>query len=193
MKISMRRSSFLFPRLEIFIILSETPKMSSTTNDNRCAKFSETLGDTMNSKGKIEKMDAEIAKLNETIIFFKMMVEMKDEGTTKKGRVIDNINNNKAIVSAIRDVMNVSIFPYCKFLGKKDLQTIARGSVGEAVLNALNIGTEHEGNGGVQRIDLFKKRLAWWIRNVELVEKQLVEHRTKVTQNVKHRYIQGKH
>ena len=167
MKISMRRSSFLFPRLEIFIILSETPKMSSTTNDNRCAKFSETLGDTMNSKGKIEKMDAEIAKLNETIIFFKMMVEMKHEGTTKKGRVIDYINNNKAIVSAIRDVMNVNIFPYCKFLGKKDLQTIARGSVGEAVLNALNIGTEHEGNGGVQRIDLFKKRLAWWIRNVK--------------------------
>ena len=60
-------------------------------------------------------------------------------------------------------------------------------------LNALNIGTEDEGNGGVQRIDLFKKRLAWWIRNVELVEKQLVEHRTKVTQNIKHRYIQGKH
>ena len=147
----------------------------------------------MNSKGNIEKMNAVIAKLNETIIFFKMMVEMKDEGTTKKGRVIANMNNNKAIVSAIRDVMNVNIFPYCKFLGKKDLQTIARGSVGEAVLNALNIGTEPEGNGEVERIDLFKKRLAWWIRNVELVEKQLVEHRTKVTQNVKHRYIQGKH
>ena len=120
-------------RLEIFIIISETPRMSSNTNDNRCAKFSETLGDTMNSKGKIERMDAEIAKLNETIIFFKMMVEMKDEGTTKKCRVIDNVNNNKAIVSAIRDVMNVNIFPYCKFLGKKDLQTIARGSVGETV------------------------------------------------------------
>ena len=67
--------------------------MSSTNNDNESpAKFSETLSDTMNSKGNIEKMNAVIAKLNETIIFFKMMVEMKDEGTTKKGRVIANMN-----------------------------------------------------------------------------------------------------
>ena len=85
---------------------------------------------------------------------------MKDEGTTKKGRVIAKINNNKAIVSAIRDVMNVSVFLYCKSLGKKDLQTIDKGSVREAMLDALNIGTEAEGNGGKdQQIDLFKTRL----------------------------------
>ena len=94
------------------------------------------------------------------------------------------------LVSAIRDVMNIKILPYCKFLGKKDLQTIAEGSVAEVVLDALGVGTV-SGNQ-IRRVNNYREIvLGWWIRNVELVEWQLIEHRTKVTQAMKNKYIQG--
>ena len=37
-----------------------------------------------------------VVKLNETIVFFKMMVQLKDEGTTKRGRVDANISKNSS-------------------------------------------------------------------------------------------------
>ena len=165
------------------------PHPSPSRVTNTTVPFSETLDQRLSDVGKMEEMDREIVKLNETIVFFKMMVQLKDEGTTKRGRVDTNISNNKVLVSAIRDVMNSKILPYCKFLGKKDLQTIAEGSVAEVVLDALGVGTV-SGNQ-IGRVNNYRERLGWWIRNVELVERQLIEHRTKVTQAMKNKYIQG--
>ena len=166
------------------------PHASPSRVTNTTVLFSETLNQGLSDVGKIQEMDREIVRLNETIVFFKMMVQMKDEGTTKRGRVDTNISNNKVLISAIRDVMNSKILPYCKFLGKKDLQTIAEGSVAEVVLDALGVGTE-SGNQ-IGRVNNYEESLGWWIRNVELVEQQLIEHRTKVTQQaMKNKYIQG--
>ena len=72
------------------------PSQTRITNPDvtTTIRFSDKLDPRLSDVGKIEEMDQEIVKLNETIVFFKMMVQLKDEGTTKRGGVDANISKN---------------------------------------------------------------------------------------------------
>ena len=51
------------------------PSPSRVTNTT-AVPFSETLDHRLSDAGKMEEMDREIVRLNETIVFFKMMVQL---------------------------------------------------------------------------------------------------------------------
>ena len=149
--------------------------------------YSLTLGD-MSSRQKIKKMDGEISTLRHQLDFYKMLNDMKNEGTTKKGRRLLHVSNNHSIMTSIRDVMADIIFPHCKFIGKMDLQSTGQGSITDVLMKNLKVGKHLKGNSH----KWMKHRLEWWGRNCELVEKCLVDHKTTTTQSLKKRYLSGK-
>ncbi len=161
--------------------------MSGAT-DNEYTYFSETLDAELTNEEKITKMDEEIRKLQDYVTYQQMMVQIKEDGTTKKGRQIYNMSNNRALMSSIRDVMSEVVFPHCKFIGKLDLQTISKNSIAKLLMDKLKVGEQFAIDG-----ERMQFRLKWWGRNCELVERCLVDHKTKSTQNLKKRYMMGKY
>ena len=165
----------------------ESESSDDSVNYNDETLYSSRLRN-MTSKQKIDSMDKEIMTLKHHIKFLNFLKNMKAEGTTKRGRITHRLGSNRSIMTSIRDVMADVIFPYCKFIGKMDLQTTAVGSIADVLMKNLKVG------GHLKRDDnaKMKFRLEWWGRNCELVEKCLVDHKTKATQNLKKRYLSGK-
>ena len=161
----------------------------SDEEDTNVQRYSDCLEESMTSENKISKMDEEIQKLQDYVQYLHMMMAIENDGTTKTGRRIYSMNNNRALMSSIRDVMSETVFPYCKFIGKLDLQTIGKNSIGKILMDRLQIG-EH-----LKHIEekWVRCRLEWWGRNCELVERCLVDHKTKSAQNLKKRYMIGKY
>ena len=158
------------------------------TSDND-ERYSTTLDASMTSEMKISKMDEEVKRLQDYVQYLKMMIQIKEDGTTKRGRQIYNMSNNRALMSSIRDVMSELVFPFCKFIGKLDLQTIGKNSIGKIIMDKLQIG-DHLKEVENDRLQF---RLNWWGRNCELVERCLVDHKTKSAQNLKKKYMMGKY
>ena len=160
----------------------------SATKQNKYEYYSETLDEGLSDEDKMAKMDEEIRRLQNYIAYQQMMIHLDDDGTTKRGRQIYNMSNNRALMSSIRDVMTEMVFPYCKFIGKLDLQTISKNSIAKVMMDKLKVGEQLAIEG--ERMDF---RLKWWGRNCELVERCLVDHKTKSTQNLKKKYMMGKY
>ena len=156
-----------------------------TTNSE--SNFYSTLSNKLTTQSKIEIMNDEILKLKHQVVFYQLLNNAKN-GTTKKGRRLHRLGGNRGIMMSIRDVMADVVFPYCKFIGKVDLQTTAEGSIADVLMRRLQVGNNVRGGDSAK----VKFKLEWWGRNCELVEQCLVDHKTKSTQNMKKRYISGK-
>ena len=164
-------------------------RMSDEDMNVNVQRYSDTLVSSMSLENKISKMDEEIQKLQDYVTYLNMMRVVESDGTTKEGRRIYNMSNNRALMSSIRDVMSDTVFPHCKFIGKLDLQTIGKNSIGKLLMDRLQIG-QHFKDVEQERV---KCRLEWWGRNCELVERCLVDHKTKSAQNLKKKYMTGKY
>lgn len=167
---------------------SDDDSDNGTTNVAIERSYSENLDKNLTTKEKFKIMNEEIMKLNHQLTYMQMLISLKAEGTTKKGRVAHRVGCNRSIMTSIRDVMADVIFPHCKFIGKMDLQTTADGSIADVLMRNLSVGIHLKKN----KMEMIKFRLEWWGRNCELVEKCLVDHKTKTTQNLKKRYLSGK-
>lgn len=171
---------------------SSTDVSSKSSDDSRssCEEviYSSTL-ENLSSREKIKKMDNEISTLRHQLDFYKTLNELNNNGSTKKGRQLQRLGSNRSIMTSIRDVMADIIFPHCKFIGKMDLQSTAKGSIADVLMKKLKVGKKLKGGDNHEWI---KHRLEWWGANCELVEKCLVDHKTKTTQNLKKKYLSGK-
>ena len=98
--------------------------------------------------------------------------------TSKRDRVRDKMKSNKVDTRSIRDTCHARIFPQIKFFHKDHLITVGDNSIASIIMMDL----------GIHR-NLWA---TWWASHHETVEELLVEHRSKVSQNMKHSFFEGK-